>query len=334
MEGEGAATTKIQRTNGSANNSQPANKAGTNTSQNPRPRNTNNRGQQYQQKDGNKPPNFEAGARKNPANPRRGKKYHRGKAQGQQTQQGQQVQQVQQGQQSQQSQQVQQGQQAQQGQQGQVQDQVHVHAAQTQAQEHIQAAQLRAPSWSNIVSHHTCEPFVSEHNGYEARSEVVLQSVSPQPAERQVHVQVPQTHFQQSTDSQKPRHRAKGQKKVAQEYASKEEETDYNADAKIEAMQIALDKRLNAMQSKTERMKTLQEEILKIRAERDVKIEELLNEKAGLTGRLQQLRIELQDTDSQTTKLDLNVAQLKQDKIQKIRALEDQSRTLLNDKSN
>jgi len=323
MEGDGAATTKIQRTNGSANNSQPANKAGTNTSQNPRPRNTNNRSQQYQQKDGNKPPNFEAGARKNPANPRRGKKFNRGKAQGQQTQQGQQVQQVQQGQQSQQ------------GQQAHIQDQVHVHAAQTQAQEHIQAAQLRAPSWSNIVSHHTCEPFVSEHNnGYEARSEVVLQSVSPQPAERQVHVQVPQTHFQQSTDSQNPRHRAKGQKKVAQEYASKEEETDYNADAKIEAMQIALDKRLNAMQSKTERIKTLQEEILKIRAERDVKIEELLNEKAGLTGRLQQLRIELRDTDSQISKLDLNVAQLKQEKVQKIRALEGESHALLDDKSN
>jgi len=324
MEGEGAATTKIQRTNGSANNSQPANKAGTNTIQNPRPRNPNNRGQQYQQKDGNKPaPNFEAGARKNPANPRRGKKFHRGKAQGQQGQQ------VQQGQQGQQGQQAQQGQQGQQGQVQGHQDQVHVHA-QTQAQEHLLAAQQRAPSWSNIVS----QPFVSEHNGYEARSEVVLQSVSPLPTERQVHVQV-QTHFQQqSTDSQKPRHRAKGQKKVAQEYASKEEETDYNADAKIEAMQIALDKRLNAMQSTAERMKTLQEEILKIRAERDVKIEELLNEKNGLTGRLQQLRIELQDTDSQIAKLDLNVAQLKQDKVQKIRALEDQSRTLLNDKSN
>jgi len=112
------------------------------------------------------------------------------------------------------------------------------------------------------------------------------------------------------------------------------EENDYNADAKIEEIQMAVDKQLNAMQDKADRLKTLQEEIRKIKDERDVKIEELLNEKAGLTSRLQQLKIDLQDTETQITTIDGNVAQLKQEKVQKIRALEEQSRALLDDKSN
>jgi len=290
MDGEGVATTKVPRTNGSNNNTQPTNKS--NTNQSPRTRNNNNnRTQQYQQS-GNT--NYNEGApRKNPANPRRGKRYNR-------SNKGQ-------------------------HQQGQVQTQDSQEQASTQtvqSQEHITQQQTRAPTWSYIVAPNNQPAPAPDLNGYQYPS----QSSESQP---------PSLHYKQTTEfnNNQKRHRPqKSQKRVVQE--APKEEIDYNADAKIEEIQMAVDKQLNAMQDKADRLKTLQEEIRKIKDERDVKIEELLNEKAGLTSRLQQLKIDLQDTETQITTIDGNVAQLKQEKVQKIRALEEQSRALLDDKSN
>jgi len=194
---------------------------------------------------------------------------------------------------------------------------------QPQQQVHI-TPQPRAPSWSNIVSN---QPVI-DLNGYQVGTQY-----SSQPSDVR---QPSPNHFQQTPNeyNAQKRHRTpKTQKRVAQD-APKEEETDYNADAKIEAIQIAVDKQLNDMQTRQDRLKTLQEDIRKIKEERDVKIEELLNEKAGLTTRLQQLKIDLQDTETQISKIDVNVTQLKQEKVIKIRSLEEQSRALLDEKSN
>jgi len=212
-----------------------------------------------------------------------------------------------------------------QGGQGQVQQQAEPQEQQQpQQQVHITPPQPRAPSWSNIVSN---QPVI-DLNGYQVGTQY-----SSQPSDVR---QPSPNHFQQTPNeyNAQKRHRTpKTQKRVAQD-APKEEETDYNADAKIEAIQIAVDKQLNDMQTRQDRLKTLQEDIRKIKEERDVKIEELLNEKAGLTTRLQQLKIDLQDTETQISKIDVNVTQLRQEKVIKIRSLEEQSRALLDEKSN
>jgi len=292
MDGEGTVASMSHRTNGSVGNSQLTNKGNT-TNQNSRPPRTSNKNQQYQpaQQNGNASNYGEGAARKNPSNPRRGKKFNRNKGQGGQGQ-------VQQGSQTQDSQE-----------QATAPQQIHVTP--------------RGPSWSNIVAN---QPVV-DLNGYQ----VVPVQYSSQPSDRQSSP----NHYQQTNENNaQKRHRTpKAQKRVAQD-TPKEEETDYNADAKIEAIQIAVDKQLNDMQTRADRLKTLQEDIRKIKEERDVKIEELLNEKVGLTSRLQQLKVELQETENQISKIDLNVTQLKQEKVLKIRSLEEQSRALLDDKSN
>jgi small-conductance mechanosensitive channel len=112
------------------------------------------------------------------------------------------------------------------------------------------------------------------------------------------------------------------------------EETDFNADEKIEAIELQLDQTLNAMQTKTDRLKTLQEEIKTIKAERDGKIEELRNERNNLIEHLEKLKSELLDTENQISNINSTMAQLKTEKIQKIRSLEKQSLALLNDKAN
>jgi hypothetical protein len=112
------------------------------------------------------------------------------------------------------------------------------------------------------------------------------------------------------------------------------EETDFNADEKIEAIELQLDQTLNAMQTKTDRLKTLQEEIKTIKAERDGKIEELRTERNNLIDHLEKLKSELLDTENQISNINSTMAQLKTEKIQKIRSLEKQSLALLNDKAN
>jgi hypothetical protein len=112
------------------------------------------------------------------------------------------------------------------------------------------------------------------------------------------------------------------------------EETDFNADEKIEAIELQLDQTLNAMQTKTDRLKTLQEEIKTIKAERDGKIEELRTERNDLIEHLEKLKSDLLDTENQISIINANMAQLKTEKIQKIRSLEKQSLALLNDKAN
>jgi len=112
------------------------------------------------------------------------------------------------------------------------------------------------------------------------------------------------------------------------------EDTDFNADEKIEAIELQLDQTLNAMQTKTDRLKTLQEEIKTIKAERDGKIEELRTERNNLIDHLEKLKSDLLDTENQISNINSTMAQLKTEKVQKIRTLEKQSLALLNDKAN
>jgi len=114
---------------------------------------------------------------------------------------------------------------------------------------------------------------------------------------------------------------------------NKSEETDFNADAKIEAIQLQLDKTLNDMQTKADLLKNLQEEIKSIKLERDGKIDELNTERANLIDQLDKLKTELSETENQISNISATMGQLKMNKIQKIRSLEEHSRALLNDRA-
>jgi len=114
---------------------------------------------------------------------------------------------------------------------------------------------------------------------------------------------------------------------------NKSEETEFNADAKIEAIQLQLDKTLNDMQTKADLLKNLQEEIKSIKLERDGKIDELNTERANLIDQLDKLKTELSETENQISNISATMGQLKMNKIQKIRSLEEHSRALLNDRA-
>jgi len=113
---------------------------------------------------------------------------------------------------------------------------------------------------------------------------------------------------------------------------TKTEEPDFNADEKIEAIQLQLDKTLNDMQTKADLLKNLQEEIKAIKMERDGKIDYLNTERHTLVDQLQKLKGELNETEVQINHINSTMSQLKMNKIQKIRSLEENSRALLNEK--
>jgi len=182
-------------------------------------------------------------------------------------------------------------------------------------------------------------------------SNIVVKS-SPAPQYHQVenlpHHQAPQlvveTHVQNHTQGheypaenyyqprQKPQRHRKPQH-IAPPEPTLPKEEDYNADEKSEAIQRALEVHLSAMESRTEKIKRLQEDIRKITADRDVKISHLSSEKERLVQNAQQLRQEILVKDKRVVEIDAEVARLRQERIQKIRSLEEESsRALLSDK--
>jgi len=172
-------------------------------------------------------------------------------------------------------------------------------------------------SWSNVVS----SSYVQ--NGYQE-----LQS-SPVKQEQLETVQVASNDNKRLNRSKKTGNRFEERSNNK----TKPEETDFNADAKIEAIQFQLNKTLNDMQTKADLLKNLQEEIKSIKLERDGKIDELSTERTNLIEQLHKLKTELSETDNQISNINATMGQLKMNKIQKIRSLEEHSRALLNDRA-
>jgi hypothetical protein len=177
---------------------------------------------------------------------------------------------------------------------------------------------LRSPAvtngktWSGVVA----SPYV--HNGHQAAAQEAVSG------------------YGNANEAKRYNNRPKKGVKKFEEKPNRPvvEETEFNVDEKIEAIQFVLDQKLNAMQTKADRLKTLQEEIKAIKAERDGKIEELTSERVNLIELRQKLKNELMETENQISNIDATMAQLKMEKIQKIRSLEQQSRSLLEDKVN
>jgi len=127
--------------------------------------------------------------------------------------------------------------------------------------------------------------------------------------------------------------RKKSANKFEEKKGKTEEPDNFNPDEKIEAIQIQLKQTLNDMQTKADHLKHLQEQINAIKLERDGKIDELHTERANLIVELQKLKSELSGTENQIGDINATMSQLKSNRIQKIRSLEDHSRALLNDKA-
>jgi len=172
-------------------------------------------------------------------------------------------------------------------------------------------------SWSNIVSS-------NGQNGYQE-----THSPSPPIKQKLETVNVP------ANDNNKRLNRSKktGNRFEEKSNKNKTEEIEFNADAKIEAIQLQLNKMFNDMQTKADLLKNLQEEIKTIKLERDGKIDELNTERTNLIEQLHKLKTELSETENQISNINATMGQLKMNKIQKIRSLEEHSRALLNDRA-
>jgi len=182
-------------------------------------------------------------------------------------------------------------------------------------------------SWSNIVVRSSIP-----HGQYQ---QMVDHFPPPQPQPLTLEVPI---HNQDQPHQENYQPRPKSQRRKNQNNAQlappdpivppKEEE--YNADEKIQAIQSALASQITAMESKAEKLKKLHEDILKIQADRDVKIEHLSTEKERLAEMFEQLKQEIITKEQRISDIDVEVARLKQEKVQKIKALEEESRALLN----
>jgi hypothetical protein len=181
-------------------------------------------------------------------------------------------------------------------------------------------------SWSNVVSSTYGQPAVQQHNGAEAQAQ--NQVVKHENAN---HGQV---NNQNHDSNNKRQNRPKKTGNKFEEKKGKPDEADnFNPDEKIQAIQNQLDKTLNDMQAKADRVKQLQEQIKTIRAERDGKIDELNTERANIVEDLKKLNNELSETNLQISTIITTMTQHKTNRIQKVRSLVDHSRSLLNDKA-
>eukprot|EP01124_Arcella_intermedia_P001782 TRINITY_DN1096_c0_g1_i1.p1 TRINITY_DN1096_c0_g1~~TRINITY_DN1096_c0_g1_i1.p1 ORF type:complete len:305 (-),score=65.80 TRINITY_DN1096_c0_g1_i1:116-1030(-) len=191
-------------------------------------------------------------------------------------------------------------------------------------------AEVASPGvlWSSIVS---------QRGPVAVAPEAVQQQAPPPQQTQQQQQQAPPT-VQQHPQKSRNRGHANGQKKEYQQKHPKEEvgtepvsppKEDYNADAKIEAIQNAVVQQLSEMQTKADRLKSLQEEIRKIKEEKDVEIEGLLNRKTNLSAQQKQLLEDLKSIENEIGQIDTSIEQLKKEKIQKIHVLDEQSRALL-----
>jgi len=103
----------------------------------------------------------------------------------------------------------------------------------------------------------------------------------------------------------------------------------YDADAKINQIQIAVQSQLSAMEMKTEKLKGLQEAIKAIKADGDGQIEQLVEERKRLIQKLAQLKDEIELKDKRVSEIDREVESLKKENVQRIRSLEEECRALL-----
>lgn len=112
--------------------------------------------------------------------------------------------------------------------------------------------------------------------------------------------------------------------------ASQEEE--YNADAKIEALQKQFDVELRGIEAKRQLLTALKEEVATFTADRDSQIDTLTKEREQLCIKRKNLEQELLQIQGRVEAIDSQVAHLKQEKVHKIRILEEKSRAVLDDK--
>jgi chromosome segregation ATPase len=180
-------------------------------------------------------------------------------------------------------------------------------------------------SWSNVVSSHYGQPAVQQ-NGAEAQAQNQVV--------KHENVNHGQVNNQNHDSNNKRQNRPKKSGNKFEEKKGKPDEADnFNPDEKIQAIQNQLDKTLNDMQAKADRVKQLQEQIKTIRAERDGKIDELNTERANIVEDLKKLNNELSETSHQISTIITTMNQHKTNRIQKVRSLVDHSRSLLNDKA-
>jgi len=178
-------------------------------------------------------------------------------------------------------------------------------------------------TWSKIVSSSY------DQNGFQAEPQPPPSQPFKQP-DHQVNINTPNNHENNNKRQNRPK---KSANKFEEKKGKTEEPDNFNPDEKIEAIQIQLKQTLNDMQTKADHLKHLQEEINAIKVERDGKIDDLNTERANLIVELHKLKSELSDTENQIANINATMSQLKSNRIQKIRSLEDHSRALLSDKA-
>jgi len=96
-----------------------------------------------------------------------------------------------------------------------------------------------------------------------------------------------------------------------------------NTDAKIASLEELVAKDLSIIESKAHYLKSLQEELRTVKAERDTQINMLNTEKTDLLAKREELEKELIDIQHRVTNISLSVTQLQQEKDQKIKILEE-----------
>jgi len=109
-------------------------------------------------------------------------------------------------------------------------------------------------------------------------------------------------------------------------------EEEYNADAKIEALQKQFENELRGIEAKKQLLTALKEEVATFTAERDSQIDTLTKEREQLCINRKALEQELLIIQGRVEQIDTAVAHLKQEKVQKIRILEEKSKAVLEDK--
>lgn len=100
-------------------------------------------------------------------------------------------------------------------------------------------------------------------------------------------------------------------------------EKPFNADAKLADLEQQVAKDLSAIENKANYLKSIQEELRTVKAERDAQIQDLQTEKESMTKRREQLEKEMEQIKARVIEIDGIVKQLKLDKDQKIKILEE-----------
>jgi len=109
-------------------------------------------------------------------------------------------------------------------------------------------------------------------------------------------------------------------------------EEEYNADAKFEALQKQFENELRGIEAKRQLLTALKEEVATFTAERDSQIDTLTKEREQLCTKRKNLEQEIFQIQGRVEAIDTQVTHLKQEKVHKIRFLEEKSRTVLDDK--